>query len=72
MVFRATLKSGNYDPSECKSWNVLETVLSHLNSFRVVNSYQCHVTFYIVGVMIEKKSNKLSVLALDDWANFDL
>ena len=26
------MKSGNYDPSKSKSWNVLETVLSHLNS----------------------------------------
>ena len=26
------IKSGNYDPSKSKSWNVLETVLSHLKN----------------------------------------
>ena len=35
MIVASIEKSGYNDPSKSKSWNVLETVLSHLNSYRI-------------------------------------
>ena len=64
------MKSGYNDTSKSKSWNVLETVLSHLKTKNLLNMYFCFLSVLQGVLELAKEQGKLLVIDAVEYLPF--